>query len=136
MEFCPGIVAVLRRLFSSFARGWPGAGLLLMRLVAAIALINQGILTAQDANPIRAAWLAVFGMGAGVLLVVGLWTPYAGASAALVQLFIAFSRIGDPWLCILLGTFGIALALIGPGAWSIDAHLFGWKRIEIPDRQS
>jgi hypothetical protein len=26
--------------------------------------------------------------------------------------------------------------LIGPGAWSIDARLFGWRRLEIRDRKS
>jgi hypothetical protein len=23
------------------------------------------------------------------------------------------------------------LALLGPGAWSIDARLFGWRRIDV-----
>ena len=29
----------------------------------------------------------------------------------------------------MLGTLGVALALLGPGGWSVDARLFGWKRI-------
>ena len=41
---------------------------------------------------------------------------------------------GDPWIHILLLTLGISLALLGPGAWSVDARLFGWRRIEIPNR--
>jgi len=40
------------------------------------------------------------------------------------------------WLYILLGTLGAALAMVGPGAWSVDARLFGWKRIEIRTRKS
>jgi hypothetical protein len=32
-------------------------------------------------------------------------------------------------------TIGAALAMIGPGAWSLDARLFGRKRIETHDRQ-
>jgi len=29
---------------------------------------------------------------------------------------------------------GAALAMVGPGAWSIDARLFGRKHIVIPER--
>ena len=54
---------------------------------------------------------------------------------AVVEFWSAFSQPGDPWTYILLGSIGIALALLGPGAWSIDARIFGWKRIDIRDRQ-
>jgi uncharacterized membrane protein YphA (DoxX/SURF4 family) len=45
-----------------------------------------------------------------------------------------FSQIGDPWTKILLITLCAALALLGPGAWSVDARLFGWKRVDIQNR--
>jgi len=38
---------------------------------------------------------------------------------------------GDPSANIFLATIGIALALLGPGEWSVDARLFGWKRIRV-----
>ena len=47
---------------------------------------------------------------------------------------IVFSGAGDPWIPINLAALGTALALIGPGAWSLDARLFGRKRFEIPKR--
>ena len=69
------------------------------------------------------------GAGAGILLLIGLWTPVAGALAAIIKLWIAFSRYfshsGDPWIPVVQAVLGAVLAMIGPGAWSIDARLFG-----------
>ena len=72
--------------------------------------------------------------GAATLLLVGLWTPVAGVLMAIAELCLAFSHAADPWMHILLGTLGAALAMLGPGAWSVDARLFGRKRIQIPLR--
>jgi len=83
----------------------------------------------------QSAALAVLAASAGILLLAGLWTPIAGALVAGVELWSVFSQPGDPWTYILLASIGAALALLGPGAWSIDARIFGWKRIDIRDRQ-
>jgi len=75
------------------------------------------------------------GAGAGLLLLAGLWTPIAGAIAAILELWNCFSQPGDPWTFILLGALGAGLAMVGPGTWSVDARLFGWKRIDISGRR-
>ena len=39
----------------------------------------------------------------------------------------------DVWVPAILGVLGATLAMIGPGAWSLDAWLFGRKHIEPPE---
>jgi len=127
----------LQRLFSTFADGWPGTGLLLLRLLTAVALIHFGIASVLEAPPLTIVALQIIGVGAGILLLVGLWTPMAGALAAIVKVSIAFSRFslhsGDPWIAVTQAVLSAVLAMVGPGAWSIDARLFGRKRIDVPE---
>jgi uncharacterized membrane protein YphA (DoxX/SURF4 family) len=106
-----------------------------MRLTAGIALIVHGVTKLLSGPPLGSAILLAVTTCLGLLLLAGLWTPIAGALVTLIALRHAFSQPGDPWNCIFLATLSIALALLGPGAWSVDARLFGWKRIRIPDRQ-
>ena len=68
---------------------------------------------------------------AGFLLLIGLWTPLAGIIVAISELIMAVSGHAAPWSCVLLATLGATLAMIGPGAWSIDARLFGRKEVRI-----
>ena len=119
----------MRRLFSTFARGLPGVGLLLLRLVVGIALIDRGVTRLLGGTSVHLAVLSVLTTGAGLLLLAGLWTPIAGTVVAFIELWKVFLHVGDPWIYILLGTIGAALALLGPGAWSVDARFFGWKRL-------
>ena len=75
--------------------------------------------------------LAVVAVTVGLLVLAGLWTPVAGSLVAARGLWNAASRPGDPSACIFMATIGAALAVLGPGAWSVDARLFGWKRIDV-----
>jgi putative oxidoreductase len=106
-----------------------------MRLVAGFTLVDHGIVGLRSELALAQAIVYVLTIAAGILLLAGLGTPIAGAVAAGVELWCAFSRPGDPLTHILLVTLGAALALVGPGAWSADARLFGWKRINIRNRK-
>ena len=107
-----------------------------MRLVVGMALVVRRIIELQSAPPISLAVIHVFAIAAGILLLAGLWTPIAGVLVAIIEIWCAFTRPHDPWNYVLLGTLGAALAMLGPGAWSVDARLFGWKRIDIRDRKN
>jgi hypothetical protein len=125
----------MQRLFSGFSNGLPGLGLLLLRVVAGAALIVRCV-RLHDGASLQANTLHLIAAGGSLLLLFGSWTPVAGAIVALIELLLAFSHNHDPWMSVLLASLGVALALLGPGAWSVDARRSGWKRIEIrrPDR--
>ena len=98
-------------------------------------LIARGVAILRTGAPLDAASAEIAAMIAGLLLIAGLWTPVSGSTLALLQMWNLLMRRGDPWTSILLGTLGAALALLGPGAWSIDARRFGWKRMDIRERK-
>lgn len=119
----------MQRLFSTFANGWPGVGLLLQRMLTAILLVHFGIMELADKSFSPSMIPQIIAACAGILLLVGLWTPVVGSLIAVAELWIAFANGSDPWIPIVLATFGATIAMIGPGEWSIDARLFGRKHI-------
>jgi hypothetical protein len=126
----------LRRLYSTFAGGWPGVYLLLMRLVVGSALVVRAGSTLWRDPPTITTITSLFLLGSGILLLPRLWTPIAGTLVALVAIAQILARVGDPWVPLLLGTIGGALAMLGPGLWSVDARLFGWKRVKAPTHKT
>src|SRR5271166_959133 len=126
---------VLRRLYSTFAGGWPGTGLLLMRVVLGASLLLRANSTLWSNPPVTTTIISAFLAGFGLLLIPGLWTPIVGTLVALIEAWRILTLPGDRWLWLLLGTVSVALAMLGPGRWSIDARLFGWKRVEAPPRK-
>ena len=126
----------MQRLFSTFARGWPGVGLLLLRVAAGSSLIARSILVLGNTPTFGTGFVQLFIVTAGLLLITGLWTPVVATVMVLLELWRIISRQGDPGSDVLLCTLALAIALLGPGAWSVDARLFGWKRIEIDTQKN
>ena len=126
----------MRRLYSTFAGGWPGAGLLLLRLVVgSVVLVDAGS-KLWSAAPLPTTLTSASLAGSWLLLIAGLWTPLAGTAVAAIEVLQVLTMAEDPLVCLMAGSVGGALAMLGPGRWSVDAQLFGWKRIEAPPRRS
>jgi putative oxidoreductase len=68
-------------------------------------------------------------VGIAVLVWLGLWTPIAAVAAALLQIGSVLSGHELISAAAVNAALGLGLAMLGPGAWSLDARLFGRKRI-------
>jgi len=108
---------------------------MLIRLVAGITTIVHALIALRGGPQVGSELFLAFCIGLGFLVIAGLWTPVVGTLLALTASWEAFAHPENRWYGLLVGTLGVALALLGPGMWSLDAHFFGWKRVEIRDRR-
>ncbi len=140
-EGAPGRYA-LQRLYSTFPGGRPGIGLLLLRAAVGLTATAEGIFyLSGPSNPSSDTWLlGLVLIMSGVALGAGFLTPFAGLLVGLCFLGIALSWFPAPsWGMrdARLVAFGMiitaaAIALLGPGAFSLDGRLFGRREIVIP----
>ena len=105
----------------------------MLRLSLGVALIYPGAAILLGAPPAASSVAQqIIAVAAGVFIMAGLWTPVTATLAALDQIWIALSfpssQPGGEWIPILLGVLCASVAMLGPGAWSIDARLYGRKR--------
>jgi hypothetical protein len=120
----------MQRLFSTFPGAWPGVALLLLRCVAAVALIacTNGMWLSLEPALLLMHGLTIM---AAMMLIGGLWTPVAGVAQALLELYSNFSTAAADLNHMLWAAVGLCVAMLGPGTCSIDSRLFGRKRIEV-----
>ena len=103
--------------------------MLIQRLIVGAGLLYHAVECLSTSPVWRFAVLQGIGAAAGILLLAGLWTPLAGVLAAFVEAWIAISASGKAAIPVALAFLALTLAMIGPGAWSVDARLYGRKRI-------
>jgi putative oxidoreductase len=120
----------MQRLFSTFPNGRPGAGLMLLRLSAGLSIMVGELSRVSGLSEITLLGLVIARLSTGFLLIIGLWTPVAGVAQAIVEVWIGG---GERWnaLHFVVASIGLSLALLGPGACSVDARLFGRRRIDV-----
>jgi len=121
----------MQRIFSTFPSGWPGCGLLLVRAASSVPLFVVG--TAELwGEPVDAAlWVRLMSCLSGALLVAGFWTPFAASFQAILEGTLAFSGTAFASTHVTHALIGVSLVMLGPGSWSIDARLYGRKRIDL-----
>jgi|SRR5579872_66724 len=126
-------------MFPTFPDGWSGAGLLLLRAAACVVLMVQGLGYFAESHEFRLLILSFALIAGSVLLVFGFLTRFAAAIAAAAS-FISLvsgslvSGSGFDTKAAVGLTLVITLAVLclGPGAYSIDARIFGRREVIIP----
>jgi putative oxidoreductase len=113
----------VQRLFSTFPNSWPGIGLLILRFATGLSLAAVDL---ADTASVLARYVAG---GVAVLIWIGLWTPLAAVAAAAIQIIVIILGQQFNLSLLVFVALGLSLAMLGPGAWSFDARLFGRKRI-------
>lgn len=126
-----------QRLFSTFPGGSPGFGLLVLRVGLGLTILYGGVnYLSESGDSAFLSWILGFLIiAAAVFLLIGFLTPLI----ALIALAGGILSLADERQLVVVEIYAVilaaAIALLGPGAFSLDARLFGRREIVIPKDQ-
>ena len=129
----------MRRLYSTFPGGLPGVGLLLLRVTIGAELLIHAfswLIAPQTSD--NGMWApGLLALAIGISFILGFLTPLSGSVSALAA--IAIRLLHPEWSAPMTGLLGVsplamvvAITLLGPGAFSLDAYFFGRRKIIVP----
>jgi putative oxidoreductase len=121
----------MQRLFSTFPNSWPGLALLLLRATIAAPLLLGAAMPGWSRGPPLGWGLQVPEALCGALLLIGAWMPLTSAAAIAIEIVLVQHEPAIGNICATRAAVSLSLMLLGPGAWSVDAHLYGRKRLNI-----
>lgn len=132
----------LQRIFTSFPSGAVGAALLVLRVFVGASAILEAALALVEDHSLLSVVVAFFDAVAGLALILGFLTPIvsallaAGGAAILLGLHSVVLRLLDSQMARFeFVVIAAALAILGPGATSIDARLFGRREVAISEER-
>jgi hypothetical protein len=115
-----------------FPAGIAGVALFVLRSSVAVALIAE----ATTHGSLKQPWLFLVVAVPAFLLCLGLMTPYCAAFTGLLQLAALFAFAGHGKFHVALSVLNSAVvAMLGPGAYSIDSRIFGRRLLVVPPRR-
>jgi ABC-type sugar transport system permease subunit len=110
-----------------YPRGAEGIARLLMRIALAILMISNGCFDIFARNP---SFISLIRVTICVALSVGIFTPFLGIIASILSAWTLFgSGLNLHFVHIATLILSAAVALLSPGALSVDALLFGRRRV-------
>ena len=119
----------VQRAFSAFPSGAPGVSLIAFRACVAAQLLTH--LPQLLAHAPWAGWVAAL---LALALATGLLTPVAALVSVPARYLAVVNTGGGLDEAVLFEcAFALILALLGPGAYSVDARLYGRRLIKVPD---
>jgi hypothetical protein len=122
----------VQRLFSMFPRGRPGFALLLLRISVAATLLLS---LAGGPMPSSSPLLFVGALFVSIALLIGIFTPVVSSIVCVYRIVELLIGLRFDWLVVSLVLDSIPLALLGPGAYSLDARLYGLRVMVVPPRR-